>query len=65
MIGGAGDLPTPGVLALRAEAWAARDVRGGPTITTDGFGVAWWRPPADGAGPVLVSGQVPGSGAHV
>ncbi|TLG12143.1 ergothioneine biosynthesis protein EgtC [Nocardia cyriacigeorgica] len=38
-----GELLTRGVHALRTQAWAPRDMRGGGTINADGFGVAWWR----------------------
>ncbi|WP_280234594.1 ergothioneine biosynthesis protein EgtC [Nocardia cyriacigeorgica] len=49
-----GDLLTRGPHALRTQAWAPRDMRGGGTINADGFGVAWWRP-ADGTGPAHAS----------
>ncbi|WP_069162324.1 ergothioneine biosynthesis protein EgtC [Nocardia altamirensis] len=40
---GVGDLLTAGTHALRTQAWAPNDMRGGGTINADGFGVAWWR----------------------
>lgn len=48
-----GDLLTRGVHALRTQAWAPRDMRGGGTINADGFGVAWWR--RDDSGQVRAS----------
>ncbi|MBF6321816.1 ergothioneine biosynthesis protein EgtC [Nocardia cyriacigeorgica] len=49
-----GELLTRGVHALRTQAWAPRDMRGGGTINADGFGVAWWRH-ADHPGQTRVS----------
>lgn len=47
---GVGEMLTRGSHSLRTQAWAPRDMRGGGTINADGFGVAWWRSAATGAG---------------
>ncbi|MEV6767431.1 class II glutamine amidotransferase [Nocardia sp. NPDC051030] len=42
-----GELLTRGTHSLRSQSWAPREMRGGGTINADGFGVAWWAPPAE------------------
>ena len=39
-----GEILTRGTHSLYEQAWAPRDMRGGGTISADGFGVAWWLP---------------------